>query len=85
MNYAEQLKEWQARLDMLDKHIALGQRLSDKAQAILDSLDTYSDIDVKDLATLIKAASDAVTKGAKLEADSREKRLILQLKKPLEF
>jgi len=85
MNYAEQLTEWQARLDMLDKHIALGQRLSEKASRIMDEIDLGADMDVKELATLIKAASDAVTKGAKLEADSREKRLILLLKRPPEF
>lgn len=85
MDHPERLAEWQKRIDMLNKHIALGQRLSDKAQEILDSLNTYEDLDAKDLATLIKAASDAVVKGAKLEADSRDKRGKLMNSKPYEF
>ena len=63
--------DYNQRVIALNENIKLGQQLKTTASNILGSLNVHQ-ADVKDLATLIKAATDAATKGAKLEVDSRK-------------
>ena len=76
--------DYNQRVIALNENIKLGQQLKSTASNILNSLDIHK-VDIKDLATLMKAATDAATKGAKLEVDSRRELAILVLNKPLEF
>lgn len=83
-SYAEQLAQHEAFIVTLNENIKLGQELKTVASNIINSLDV-SQADAGELATLIKAATDAAIKGAKLEADSRRERGKLLNSKPLEF
>lgn len=84
MDYADKLAQYEAFMITLNENIKLGQELKSMASNIINSLD-ISQEDTGELATLIKAATDAAIKGAKLEADSRKERTKLINSKPLEI
>lgn len=92
MDYATKLAHWNETLKSVEDNIKIGQQMKAKGMAILNSLEIdratqklAQDFDPKVLAELVRQSTLAIKEGARLEADSREKREKLMNSKPYEF